>query len=130
MSSRKMSIAETIVNQVLSFMASYLVSLVVFGAVPSLGCLNCILFIVGFIRGYIVRRFFARYRVDSKLFAVIETIISIATGFFVSIGVSAVVCSILDIPVSASSQTLVSFILIFVSFARGYIVRRAFSRLI
>ena len=129
MSSRKMSIAETAVNQVLSFMASYIVSLLVVGDVPSLGCLTTILFVVGFIRGYMVRRFFAHHRVNTKCFAAIETIVSIATGFFVSIGVSAVVCSILDIPVSASSQTLVSFILIFISFARGYIVRRAFSRI-
>ena len=129
MSSRKMSIAETMVNQAMSFMASYIVSLCVYGSVPSLGCLTTILFVVGFIRGYMIRRFFAHHRVNTKLFAVIETIVSIAAGFFSSLGISAVVCSILDIPVSASSQTLVSFILIFVSFVRGYIVRRVFSRI-
>ena len=129
MTSRKVSLAETMVNQTASFIASYLVSLIVFGAVPSLGCLNVILFVVGFVRGYLVRRVFARYRTNSRGFSIIETMVSITSGFFISIGVSAVVCRIFDIPVSTSEQTLVSFLLIFLSFARGYIDRRAFSRI-
>ena len=129
MTSRKVSLAETMVNQTASFIASYLVSLIVFGSIPSLGLLNVILLVVGFVRGYLVRRLFARYRSTSRGFAILETVISIATGFVVSMGVSAVVCSVFAIPVAASSQALVSFILIFISFARGYIVRRAFSRI-
>ena len=65
-------------------------------------------------------------REQSRLHSLIETLSSIAIGFVVSLGITAVVLPAYGMPVSWQSNVEITLIFTAASILRGYAVRRVF----
>lgn len=66
---------------------------------------------------------------QSRMSSLAETCISIAIGFLVSLGITAVVMPAYGHPVSLGDNLQITAIFTVASIARGYLVRRWFNRL-
>ena len=67
-------------------------------------------------------------RDQSRLHSLLETLASIAIGFCVSLGITAVVLPAYGHPVTFGQNLQITAIFTIASIARGYLVRRAFVR--
>jgi putative flippase GtrA len=65
-------------------------------------------------------------RDQSRLHSLLETLASIAIGFVVSLGITAVVLPAYGMPVSWQSNVQITAIFTVASILRGYAVRRVF----
>lgn len=68
-------------------------------------------------------------RDQSRLHSLLETLASIAIGFVVSLGITAVVLPAYGMPVSWQSNVEITTVFTFSSVVRGYCVRRIFERM-
>lgn len=67
-----------------------------------------------------------RMREQSRLHSLLETLSSIAIGFCVSLGITAVVLPAYGLPVTWQSNVEITAIFTVASIVRGYAVRRLF----
>lgn len=65
---------------------------------------------------------------QTKKYSLIESITNTFVGFVVSLLIQLIIYPTMGIPVTFSQNIVITFVFTFVSFLRGYIVRRMFNR--